>query len=114
MIRSLTLALAFAGVATFSCSAGNAPALSAEKAAKLAADYLAQQRTDSTYIVAVTLESSTILGGTRSWMVRWSAPLRVEGNNEIGLRVKMDGSVARVVENRSRGQNTAGSAQDIR
>ncbi len=114
MIRSLTLALALAGSAAFSRAAGEAPALSAEKAAKIAADYLAQEKAGPGHIVSVVLESSAIVGGTRSWMVRWSAPLRVEGSNEVGLRVKMDGSVARVVENRTRAQKPPASAHDIR
>ena len=114
MIRSIALSLALASIATFSCIAGDAPALGAEKAAKIAADYLAQQKAGSVYIVSIVLERSAIISGTRSWMVRWSAPLSVDNNSEVGLRVKMDGSVARIVDNPNRGQKAFGSAQDIR
>ena len=114
MIRSSIMALALASMATFSCMAADAPAIGVEKAAKIGADYLAGQKAGGNYIVSVTLESTALVGGTRSWMVRWAAPLRADGNNEIGLRVKMDGSVARVVDSRNRGHNAYGSAQDIR
>lgn len=110
MIRSTTLALVLASIATFSCIAADAPALGADKAAKIATDYLVGQKSGGIYIVSVALESTALAGGTRSWMVRWSKPMFVEGNNEVGLRVKMDGSLARVIERRSRGS----SAQDIR
>ena len=99
MMRSLALALVLASCAMFSCNAADAPAPGAEKAAKIAADYLAGQKSGGAYIVSVTLESSAIISGTRSWMVRWSKPMFIEGNNEVGLRVKMDGSVARIVDN---------------
>ncbi len=80
-----------------------APLHAAEKVdalrvAKIATDYLAKQGAGAPEIVSITLDIGTVLNVQRSWVVRWSAPLGSDAPREVGLRVKFDGSVARLVE----------------
>jgi hypothetical protein len=79
-------------------AAAEAPKLDAARATKLAADYLATLGSSAPYIVSVTLEKGALVNGTQSWVVRWSEPINDGANREIGVRVKMDGTVAHLVE----------------
>lgn len=90
-----------AALAMFSFAA--APLHAAEKVdalrvAKIATDYLAKQGAGAPQIVSITLDSGTVLNAKQSWVVRWSAPLGTDSPREVGLRVRPDGSVARLVE----------------
>ena len=98
IVRAAFVAIAI--VATSSVTAlAQAPKVDAARAARLATDYLATLGTGAPHIVSVTLEKSALVNGSLSWIVRWSAPVNDGGNREIGVRVKMDGTLAHLVEN---------------
>lgn len=82
--------------------AADAPKLDAVRAAKIAADYLSQFGANAPHIVSVTLERDAIIRGKISWVVRWSRSIPAEGDQEVGLRVNMDGSTARLVKDKRR------------
>ena len=93
--------LAAAGI--FACASASAlaqvPKVDAARAARLATDYLATLGPGAPHIVSVTLEKGALLDTTQSWIVKWSAPVMDGTNREIGVRVKMDGSLAHLVDN---------------
>ncbi len=74
------------------------PAVDALKATKIATDFLAKRGGNAPHIVSVVLETSALVKGTQSWIVRWSGPIDDGGTKEVGIRVKLDGSIARLVE----------------
>ena len=78
-------------------SADERPRLDAVRAAKIASDYLATQGANAPFIVSVTLEKSALLHGESSWVARWSRAIAADGDQEVGLRVNLDGTTARLV-----------------
>jgi hypothetical protein len=104
------LALALAAAAP----AADKPAVDALRAAKIATDFLAQQGAGAPHIVSIALESSAIIKPQASWVVRWSKPIVSDGATEVGLRVKSDGSITRLVENKHARSTRAPAALDIR
>jgi hypothetical protein len=98
LVRATFLAAA-ALLASHGSALAQAPKLDAARATRLATDYLATLGPGAPHIVSVTLEKSALLNGSLSWMIHWSAPVNDNGNREIGVRVKMDGTIAHVVEN---------------
>lgn len=96
-----------------------APLHAAEKVdalrvAKIATDYLAKQGAGAPEIVSITLDSGTVLNVKKSWVVRWSAPLGAGNPREVGLRVRPDGSVARLVEDSKSVSKRTPAAYQIR
>lgn len=91
------LVVAFAGFAS-ATSLAQAPALDAAKATTIATNYLKGLGGGAPHIVSVNLERSSIMNPTYSWVIRWSSAIGEGAQREIGMRVKMDGSVARLVE----------------
>ena len=91
-------ALAFLLVAiAMPASADERPSLDAVRAAKIASDYLATRGANAPFIVSVTLEKSALLHGQSSWVARWSRAIPADGDQEVGLRVNLDGTTARLV-----------------
>ena len=84
-----------------SANAENAPRIDALHVAKVATDYLATHGRSAPHIVSIALESDSIMGGKISWIVRFSHALLVDGNREVGMRVKFDGSVSYLTEDKS-------------
>ena len=82
-------------------SAGDGPQLDAVQAAKIATDYLATLGAKAPHIVSLTLEKSALLHGRLSWVARWSRSIELEGEKEVGLRVNLDGSTARLIEDKT-------------
>ena len=78
-------------------SADERPRLDAVRAAKIASDYLASQGANGPFVVSVTLEKSALLHGESSWVARWSRAISADGDQEVGLRVNLDGTTARLV-----------------
>ena len=101
MTRSVRSALLALGILCASCgfAQAQAPKLDAARATRLATDYLATLGPGAPHITSATLEKSALLNGTLSWVIRWSAPVTDKGNREIGVRIKMDGSMSHLVEN---------------
>lgn len=74
------------------------PALGIDQAVKLAMDELKGRALDTEhYIGSVTLEDTQLNGGDRYWFVRWFPAVKADDKFETGLRINMDGSIARFV-----------------
>ena len=100
--RALCAAIALGAFAFLpSVHAADAPRVDALRVAKLAADYLATHGKDAPHVVSIVLESDALMRGKTSWIVRWSRPILADGNKEIGMRVKLDGTVSYLVEDKS-------------
>ena len=84
-----------------SAHADNAPRIDALHVAKVATDYLATHGRNAPHITSIALESDAIMGGKTSWIVRFSRPILTDGNKEVGMRVKLDGSVSYLVADKS-------------
>lgn len=91
-----------------------APKLDAARAAKLATDYLTTLGPSAPHIVSITLEKSSLVNGTHSWIVRWSTPIQEGTQSEIGVRVKMDGTLAHIVEDKEARKKRAASRPMLR
>lgn len=100
--RTFCAALALGALAILpTAHAENAPRMDALHVAKIAADYLATHGKDAPHIISIVLEPDALLGGKTSWIVRWSRPLLADGNKEVGMRVKLDGTVSYLVDDKS-------------
>lgn len=110
MRRTLFLLSSCALIATGSA----APALSVEQAIKVANDTLKERGlTGQTWITGVTLESTSVAGGTTVWVVKWNAPIAINSaKRETGLEIQMDGTYARYVDKSSITPGTAGVPSD--
>lgn len=84
-----------------STRAGNAPRIDALHVARIATEYLATRGKDAPYLISIALEADAIASPKSSWVARFSRPILVEGNLEVGMRVKFDGSVSYLVEDKS-------------
>ena len=82
-------------------SAADARRVDALHVAKVATDYLATLGKNAPQIVSIALESDALVGGKTSWIVRFSHSILVDGNKEIGMRVKLDGSVSHLTESKT-------------
>ncbi len=81
--------------------AENAPSVDALRVAKIATEYLATHGKDAPHIVSIAIESDSLVGGKLSWVVRFSRPVLADGNKEIGMRVKFDGTVTYIIDEKS-------------
>ena len=100
--HAVCAAIALAVLASLAAAqAQNAPRIDALHVAKVAADYLATHGKDAPYVTSIALESDALIGGKTSWIVRWSHPILADGNKEVGLRVKLDGSVSYLIADKS-------------
>ena len=84
-----------------SAHADNAARVDALHVAKVATDYLATHGKNAPYITSIALEADALMGGRTSWIVRFSRPILTDGNKEVGMRVKHDGSVSYLTEDKS-------------
>ena len=88
----------------FACSAfaDDVPAVSAAQAAAAAEKNMADRGVSKDiYIASITLAHPTLLGGGEAyWLVKYSHPIPYgpAKQQEIGIKVRMDGSVARLVK----------------
>ncbi len=101
--RGLALCAAIALIASAflqSARSADTPRIDALHVAKVATDYLATQGRNAPHIVSISLESDALFGGKNSWIVRFSHALLTDGNREIGMRVRLDGSVSYLTEDK--------------
>ncbi len=84
-----------------SAHADNAARVDALHVAKVATDYLATHGRNAPHITSIALEAEAMMGGKTSWIVRFSRPIVTDGNKEVGMRVKHDGSVSYLVDDKS-------------
>jgi hypothetical protein len=100
--RATCAAIALGALLVFpTARADDAPRINALHVAKLASDYLATQGRGAPHVVSIVLGKDAIYGGTTSWIVRWSHPILADGNKEVGMRVRLDGSVSYLVDDKS-------------
>ena|SRR5687768_6249917 len=112
-ILRTALGVVFLGaLSTFATA--EAPKVDAARAAKLATDYLVTLGPSAPHIVSITLEKSAIVNGTHSWIIRWSSPIQEGAQSEIGVRVKMDGTLAHLVEDKEARKKRAASRPMLR
>ena len=95
-LRRLLAVLALCACAFTTRAAEPAPAMPIGEALKIAQGYL-ERNGAKPAIVALTLEKSALLSGTRHWYAKWSAPVLRDGKREIGLEIAMDGALTRIV-----------------
>lgn len=105
--RAVCAAIALGAFGLPIAQAGDAPRVDALRVAKIAAEYLATHGKDAPYVVSIALENDALLGGRTSWIVRWSRPLLADGNKEVGMRVKLDGSVSYLVDDKAAAKKRA-------
>jgi len=95
-----------------------APALTAEEAAKIAADYLRENgHARRHYVSALALERSSLRGPAVHWVAKWAPSIEAGDRRETGLQIAMDGSVKRLVTKTAREKArdvNRPSAQDLR
>lgn len=91
------IALAFLPTA----HADDRPRIDALRVAKIATDYLATHGRGAPYIVSIAIEKDALFHGKTSWVVRWSHPLSADGNMEVGMRVKFDGTVSYLIDEKA-------------
>lgn len=111
-MKKLSLFAALAMITFTATPLHAAEKVDALRVAKIATDYLAKQGAGAPQIVSIALDSGTVMNAKQSWVVRWSAPLGTDSPREVGLRVKFDGSIARLVEDsKSRSTRTPAAFQ---
>jgi hypothetical protein len=112
-ILRTALGAVFLGALSISAVA-QVPKVDAARAAKLATDYLDTLGSTAPHIVSITLEKSALVNGTQSWIIRWSSPIQEGTQSEIGVRVKMDGTLAHLVEDKEGRKTRAASRPMLR
>ncbi len=100
----LILSIAAAQAWAFTVEAAPAPSVQVAQAATMAQQHLKERGLDDRiFIRALVLEAATVGRGERYWYARWSQNVTIEEEKkEVGLRINMDGTVVRVVENPSK------------
>ena len=84
--------------------AAEPPRLSAEQALKIASGYLSEKGyAGAHYVSGLTLEATSLGARDFAWSVVWSPSVKLSDRLETGLRISMDGTLARIV---------SGSAQE--
>jgi hypothetical protein len=100
MLRLLLAAAVALIIGAASASATPGPRLRVDQAASLAQAHLKERGLDGrVFVSALTLESTAVARGKAYWYARWSDAVAGEEKKEVGLRINMDGSLVRVVEN---------------
>lgn len=100
MRRLILIAAAALILGAGSADAAPGPRLQVDQAASLAQAHLKERGLESrVFVRALTLESTTVTSGKGYWYARWSEVVEGEEKKEVGLRINMDGSLVRVVEN---------------
>jgi hypothetical protein len=100
-MRNLLRSLCLVVLSVSAAFAGAPPSVTAQDAARLADEYLKERGLlASTYIQSITIEQAALLKPDRHWLVKWDAPIAVEGmrKKEIGLKITFEGKVTRLVD----------------
>jgi hypothetical protein len=98
MKHLVALVALFFAVAAF---ADEIPAISARQALDAAEKSMSDRGfAKDVFVASVALTHSTVFGGETYWLVKYSHPIPAEAENqhEIGLKVRMNGSVTRLVK----------------
>jgi hypothetical protein len=82
------------------CLAQAAPRITIAEAASIAQNELKSRGLESQiYVIGIALETDGMANAEKYWHVRWSDAIAgEERKKEVGVKVKMDGSIVRLVE----------------
>lgn len=86
---------------TAAAFADDAPPVTAKQAVDLADQSLTDRGLRSTiYIESVSIQRVSMFSGKNYWFVKWSHPIPAINpkNREVGMKVNMDGTCARLVK----------------
>ena len=98
---SLALLLALGLSATAFC-ADKRPELPLEKAVALAVEYLKAAGQDKDHwIASISYDRESMTSGKYKWYVKWGPPIKLEGRNELGIEIAMDGELTRAVDKKA-------------
>lgn len=92
------LVILFFAVSAF---AGDAPPVSARQALDAAEKSMSERGLDKDiYVASVSMTHSSMFGGESFWLVKYSHPIPADESNqqEIGIKVAMNGAVSRYVK----------------
>lgn len=90
------------------------PAIDAVRAAKIATDYLTNLGGGAPYIVSLVVDHGAIINGRASWVATWSAPIVNGAETELGVRIRADGTVVRLVQGKGTHSTRPPAALEIR
>lgn len=107
------LLFAFLALATTS-QALDKPSIDVVKAAKLASEYLASQGGNGVFIASIAVDEGAIINGQATWVAKWSKTVTTSDGTEVGVRIKGDGSVVRLIEGKGSRSKRRPAALDIR
>jgi hypothetical protein len=94
--------------------AADKPAIDIVRAAKLASEFLAQQGAGNVHIQSLVIDTGAVFKGQPSWVATWSESLQVDGQKEVGVRIKDDGTVVRLVEGKGSRSKRSPASLEIR
>ncbi len=90
------------------------PGIDVVRAAKVASEYLASQGNSGLFIASIAVDEGAILSGKATWVVKWSKTVTTSDGTEVGVRIKDDGSVVRLIEGKGSRSKRRPAALDIR
>lgn len=101
-MKRLLFALSAIFVSTSTLCA-EAPAISAERAVKLAQEQLTSRSLQGKhYISSLTLEKGSITSKQVRWVAMYSPSIPLGDRKELGVEIGMDGSIVRLVNKEAR------------
>ena len=104
---AIVLILFFSLPAVRAEDASRTPPVTVRQALDLAEKYMTDNALrDKVFIYGITLERSSFMTSKQYWVVKWSAPIPGSSpeKREIGLKIEMDGTVKRLVKERTAGK----------
>ena len=101
MKTTLALLLATMLASTAFC-ADQRPAMPLEKAVSIAVDYLKSSGNDKDHwIASISYDRESMTSGNWKWYVKWGPPIKLQGRNELGIEIAMDGTLSRAVDKKA-------------
>ena len=100
-MKSLLHALLALSLGASAFAAEEKPALPIEKALAIAQDYL-KKSGHSVAIAGLSVERDSLGSKSGHWYARWAPAVALEGGRkEFGIEIKMDGTLARIVDKKA-------------
>src|SRR4051812_9536660 len=104
MKNALALLLVL-GLSATALAADKRPELPLEKAVAIAVDYLKAAGQDKDHwIASISYDRASMTTPVYKWYVKWGPPIRLEGRNELGLEIDMNGELTRAVDKKAPGK----------
>lgn len=85
-------------------AAGDVPSMPFDKALAIVQHYIKESgRGGEIVIGGLTSEREAIGSKSGHWFAKWATPLSIDGGRkELGIEIAMDGTIARIVDKKSR------------